>query len=76
MYFQDAEEVDSLRSYQSCAFEHNVSGIISHGICRSWKRVVVTLNTKFNFISGIAYSIVDPICLRVVKMRKVFLMIK
>lgn len=62
-------------SYQSIAFEHSISGIISCGLCRSQKRVAITLNTKFNFISLIAYSFVDPICLRVVKMKKVFLMI-
>lgn len=75
MYFQDVVEGDSLRSYQSIAFDHGMSGIISYAICRSQKRVAITLNTKFNFISLIAYSFVDPVHLRVVKKRKVFLMI-
>lgn len=48
-----------------------MSWIISYGICR----ITITLNTKFNFVSLIAYSFVDPICPRVVKMRKVFLLI-
>lgn len=38
-------------------------------------RIAIILNTKFNFISLIVYSFVDPICSRVVKMRKVFLSI-
>lgn len=50
-------------------------GFFSHVICRSQKRVVaITLNTKFDFISVIAYSFVDLICFRVVKMQ-VYLMI-
>lgn len=76
VYFQNSVEGASLWSYQKIAFEHSISGIVSYGICRSQKRVVaIILNTKFDFISLIAYSIVDLICFRVVKMQKVSLMI-
>lgn len=42
VYFQNPVEGDSLLSYQNIAFEHSISGIFSHGICRIRKLVAIT----------------------------------